>query len=55
MFSRPSGAARQKSQADLTLVRQRPSVDVSLTGFIYFGIMLFMGVAARTSCLEFSV
>jgi uncharacterized protein (DUF58 family) len=46
MFSRPSGAARQKSQADLTLVRQRPSVDVSLTGFIYFGIMLFMGVAA---------
>jgi len=46
MFSRSAGTALPKNGNDLTLVRQRPGVDISLTGFIYFGIMLFMGVAA---------
>jgi uncharacterized protein (DUF58 family) len=45
MFNRTSAPTAKPSE-DLTLVRQRPGVDVSLTGFIYSGIMMFMGVAA---------
>ena len=46
MFWRSSPAAVEEKGDELTVVRQRPGVDVSLTGFIYGGIMLFMGLAA---------
>ncbi len=46
MFRRSSLAALEKKWDELTIVRQRPGIDVSLTGFIYAAIMLFMGVAA---------
>ena len=52
MFSRVSEAVREKPAGDLTIVRQRPGVDVSLTGFIYGGIMLFMGVAAAQNLAD---
>lgn len=45
------GAARRALQrrTGMTLVRERPGLDFSLTGLIYCCLMLFMGLAANNS------
>src|SRR5580698_8286005 len=46
MFRPASRTDRAKHRDHLTVVRQRPRWDVSLTGVIYMAIMIFMFLAA---------
>ena len=54
MWRRVSSRRRRGPRIKLTAssttpIRRRPNVDFSLTGLIYCGLMLFMGLAAINS------
>ncbi len=48
-MGRGPAAREAQRRAGLTLVRERPGVDFSLTGLVYCCLMLFMGLAANNS------